>query len=89
MAAQRGQERGDGGRLDDARTERIGHGDVARANGVHQAGDAECRIGPQLQRIAEAVVEPAEDHVHLTQPFERLDEDAAVADGQVARLRPA
>ena len=77
------------GRLDDPRTERVGHGDVARANGFHQAGDAERGIGPQLQRIAEAVVEPAEDHVHLAQPFERLDEDAAVAHGQVRRLRPA
>ena len=82
-AAHLGQERGHGGGLDDPRTERIRHRDVAGTNSVHQAGDAECRIGPQLQRIAKAVVEPAENHVHLTQPFEGLDEDAAVADGQV------
>ena len=82
-SAQLGQERSHGGGLDNSGTECVRHGDVTRANGFHQAGNAECGIGPQLQRIAEAVVEPAENHVHLTQPFECLDEDAAVTHGQV------
>ena len=64
--------------------ERVGDDDVAGADGIDQAGDAEQRVAAQLERIAEAVVEPAEDDVDRLQAFERLDEDAAIAHGQVA-----
>ena len=52
----------------------------------HQPGDAEQRVAAQLERIAEVVVEPAEDDVDRLQAVERLEEHAAVAHGQVAAL---
>ena len=50
--------------LQQAGAERIRDGDVARAHGFHEAGDAERGVAAQLQRVAEVVVEPPEDHVH-------------------------
>ena len=49
-------------------------------------GHAEQRIAAQLQRIAEVVVEAAQDHVHRLQAGERLQVDAAVAHGQVGAV---
>ena len=73
-------------RLDRARSERVGDRHVARARGFHEPGNAERRIGAQLQRIAVAVVESPEDDVDRLQAIERLDEDAPIAHGQVATL---
>ena len=80
---QEGQQRR---RLDQAAAQRVGHRHVARAHRLHQAGHAEERVAPQLQRIAEVVVEPAEDHVHRLQAAQQLEEDAVVAHRQVAAL---
>ena len=42
------------------------------APGLHQAGHAERRIAAQLERIAEVVVEAAQDGVHAAQAADRL-----------------
>ena len=84
VAAQTRQERQDGGRLDHPRAERVGNGYVAGPCRLDQAGDAERRIAAQLERVAEAVVEPAEDDVDRLQAFQRLDEDPAITHRQVA-----
>ncbi len=83
LAAERRQERQERGRLDHSRAEGVGDDDVAGADGVDQAGDAEEGVAAQLERIAEAVVEAPEDHVDALQALERLDEDAAIAHRQV------
>ena len=67
VPAQAGQERQHRRRLEQAAAERVGHGDVAGAHRLHQARHAEERVGAQLQRIAEVVVEPAQDHVDRLQ----------------------
>src|SRR6188768_967319 len=59
---------------------------MARARGFHQSGNTERRIGAQLQRVAEAVVESPENDVNRLQAIERLDEDAAIANSEVATL---
>ena len=84
LAAERRQERQERRRLDHPGAERVGDDDVAGADGIDEPGDAEEGVAAQLQRIAEAVVEAAEDDVDRLQAFERLDEDAAIADRQVA-----
>ena len=56
---------------------------VPAAHGLHQAGHAQQRIAAQFQRIAEAVVQAAHDHVHRLQAGQRLQIDAVVAHRQV------
>ena len=84
LPAQRRQKRHDRRRLDHARSERVGDRHVAGADGFDESGHAERRVAAQLERIAEAVVESPEDDVDRLQAFERLDEDAAIANRQVA-----
>ena len=57
---------------------------MARAPGLHETGNAERRIRPQLQRIAVVVVQTAENRVDGTQPGHGLQEHAVVADGEIA-----
>ena len=56
---------------------------------LDEAGHAERRVAAQLERIAEVVVEPAEDDVDRLEAVERLDEDAADRAPSGRRLRPA
>ena len=51
---------------------------------LHEAGDPQRRIGPHLERIAEVVVETAKDRVDGPQTGDGLQEDALVANRQVA-----
>ncbi len=60
----------------------------ARAR-IEQAGHAERRVAAQLERVAEVVVQAAQDHVHALEAAQRLEEDAVVAHRQVAAPRPA
>ena len=49
----------------DAVADRVGDRHVAGARGVHQARAAEQRVGAEVHRVEELVVDPAVDHVHL------------------------
>ena len=71
-------------RLHQARAQRVGQHDLAAARRLDQAGDAQCGVGAQLQRIGEGAVEPAQQHVHGPEASQRLDRDLAVARHQVA-----
>ena len=53
------------------------------AHRLHEAGHAEQRIAAQFQRIAEVVVEAADDDVDLVETGERLQVHAVVAHRQV------
>ena len=63
VAAEAGQEGQQRRRLDQAAAERVGDRDVAGAHRLHEARHAEQRVGAQLERIAEVVVEAAQDDV--------------------------
>ena len=55
------------GRFQEGRAGRVGDQHVARADRLQQAGHAQARIGAQLQRIEELVVQPLQDAVHRLQ----------------------
>ena len=44
------------------------------------------KIRAQFDGVAETVVHAPQNHVHLLEPFERLEENAAVAHRQIAAL---
>ena len=73
MLAQPLEERHHRRRLDDARAQRIGERDPAAARGLDHAGDAQRRIGAQLQRIDEGAVEAAQQHVDGAEARQGLD----------------
>ena len=83
VAAQAGQERHQGRGLHQAAAETVGDEDGAGARRLHQAGHAEQRIAAQLERVAEVVVEPAQDHVHRVEAGERLEIHAVVAHREI------
>ena len=85
-AAQAGQERHERRALQQAATEGVGDGDIAGAQGLDEAGDAEHGIVPEFERIAEIVVHPPQDDIHGFEAAEGFQEDAVVAHGQVLAL---
>ena len=84
VAGDRRQKSQQGGRLEKAGTRRIGDEDVARADRLQQAGHAQVRVGPQLERVQEFVVQPLEDAVHRLQAVQRLEVQALVAHREIA-----
>ena len=82
-SAQTGQKAEQGARFEQVRTERIGDQHIALTGRFDQTGYADRRFAIQLQRVAEVVVEPAQDHVHPTQAGQVLQPDTAVAHHQV------
>ena len=70
----------------DARADRVRDRDVARAIDAHQAGHAEQRVGSELERIHEGVVDAAVDRVDLGEPPRRAHVADAVAHDEVGRL---
>src|SRR3979490_2774872 len=50
---------------------------VSSDNGVPQAGHPQERIAPQLERVAKAIVHPAQDDIDLLQPVHGLQIDAS------------
>ena len=70
----------------DAVAHRVGDHHVARAGRVDQAGDAEHRVGVELQRVEELVVDPPVDHVHPLVALRGAHVDEVVAAEQVAAL---
>jgi hypothetical protein len=63
---------------------RVGHHHVAGAHRLHQAGNADPRFAAQFQRVTEIVIHAPQDHIHLLQSGQGLQEDLLVAHGQVA-----
>jgi hypothetical protein len=84
MARKRRQKAQEGGGLQEAGAGRIGHQDVAGANRLQQPRHAQARIGPQLERVQELVVQAFEDAVHRFQTLQRLQVQALVAHREVA-----
>ena len=56
---------------------------IAAARGVGKPGHAKGRVSGELERVAEIVIQPAQDRVHPLQPRQRLQPDAAIAHGEV------
>ncbi|KAG0922097.1 hypothetical protein G6F32_014814 [Rhizopus arrhizus] len=71
-AAHGRQETVDGGRLQKARAQGIGHQHVAGPHDLQQPRHAQRGIRTQLQRVAKIVVQPAQHGVHAFQPVQRL-----------------
>ena len=84
LAAQAGQIAEQCARLEHARAERVGEQHVAAARAVGQTGNAEGRVGAQLERIAVVVVLATHDRVHALQAGDRLEPDTVVAHREVA-----
>ena len=70
----------------DAVADRVGQRDVAGAGGVDQAGAAEHRVGAEVHRVEELVVDAAVDHVHRRQALRRTHHHAAAPALEVAAL---
>ena len=71
------------GGLEHAGAERVRHHDASGAQRADQPGHAERGIAAQLERIAEVVVEAAQDGVHAAQPAERLEEHRVAAHREI------
>ena len=72
--------------LEHAAAEGVDHRHVADPARLEQAGHAELRVGPQLERIAAGGVDPPQDHVDRLEPTERPDPDPTVTHPQVGAL---
>jgi hypothetical protein len=83
VAADARQEARQRGRFEQARAQRVGHQHLAGAHRAEQAGHAEGRVGAQLDRVAEVVVEAAQDGVHALEARDGLEEDGVVAHREV------
>ena len=70
----------------DAGADRVGDRDGPGAVGADEPGHAEHRVGAELERVDEVVVEPAVDRVHALQPGGRAHVADGVADDEVGRL---
>ena len=57
---------------------------MALAHRFEQAGHAEGRVGAQLQRVAEVIIQTAQHRMHAAQAGQGLQVDLGVAHGQVA-----
>ena len=66
--------------------DRVRDRDLARAGRVEQARAADDRIGPELQRVEELVVDAAVDHVHRLAALRGVHVHAVAGAGQVASL---
>ncbi len=86
MARQRRHETQQRSRFQKARARRIGHQHIAGTDRLQQAGHAQPRIGPQLHRVQERVVEPFQQAVHRLQPAQGFQVHALVAHREVAAL---
>ena len=60
--------------------------DVAGPGGVDQAGAAEQRVGAEVHRVEELVVDAAVDHVHRLEALRGAHQHPAAAAHQVAAL---
>ena len=74
------------GGLEHAGAERIGNHDAAGAQRADEAGHAQRGIAAQFERIAEVVVEAAQDGVHAAQSAERLEEHRVAAHREIVAL---
>ncbi len=70
-------------RLEDACAERVRDEHASRAPRLHEARNAERRVGAQLEWIAVVVVQAAQNRVDLPKTGDRLEEDAIVAHGEI------
>ena len=70
----------------DAGADRVGDRDRAGAVGAHQPGHAEQRVGAELERVDEVVVEAAVDGVDAREPVGRAHVADVVADDEVRGL---
>ena len=70
----------------DARADRVGQRDRARAVSAHEPRHAEHRVRPELERVDEVVVQAAVDGVDALQAVGRAHVDDVVADDEVGRL---
>ena len=75
--------------LHEAAAERIGDRDPARARGLQKPGDADHRVGAQLERIAHLRADAAHDQVDGLQALDRLQVDAVVTHGEIGALDDA
>ena len=77
----------EGRRFEKTTAQGVGDGDLPFADGLDQAGDAELRVGLELERIGLFVGNAAEDHVDRQQSAQRLQKHLAAADGEIAPFR--
>ena len=83
MAAQTRQKRHERGAFQQARAECVAQADVARPCRFHKSGHTQQRIAAKFERITKSVAHAPQHHVRAAQSVERLDEETAVAHGQV------
>ena len=83
VTAEPWQERHQRRGLDDAAAKTVGDEHVAGARGLNQARHAKQRVTAQFERIAEVVVEAAQNDVHRIQARKSLEVDALVANREI------
>ncbi len=77
VARKAGKKRHDRGRLNHAAAQRIGDSHISGDDGANEAGYAEERVAAQLKRIAEAIVDAAQNDIDLVEPVNGLEKHAA------------
>src|ERR1017187_9688693 len=80
------EERHNSGGLNEATAQCICNLYISSNDCIHQARHAEQGIAPQLERVAKAIVHPAQDYMDLLQSIDGLEKYAAVAHRQIGSL---
>src|ERR1700679_1272159 len=83
VAREAGKKRHDRSRFNHAASQCIGNLYFSSDDGVDQAGNTKKRIAPQLERIAKAIIHPAQNDIDLLQPIYSLEIYAAIAHGEI------
>src|ERR1700722_17341639 len=82
VSAKAGEKRHDSSGLDHAASQRIGDFHVACDNRIDETRHTQKRVAAQLERITEAVVYPAQNHVDPLQSIYGLQKDAGGTHGR-------
>src|SRR5580698_4229547 len=86
MSRESGEKRHDRSRLDHAASECVCHFHIAGDDRVDEAGNSQKRIAAKFERIAKAIIHPAQNHINLFQPVDSLEIHAALADREISPL---
>src|SRR5205809_17265 len=72
--------------FDNAGSERVRNLDIAGHDGIHQPCDTKVGVASELERVAIAIVNTAENYVDSLQPMNSLEVDVAITDCEVGAL---
>ncbi len=86
LATERRQVRNEAGALHDGAAHRIDDGHIASTHRLQEARDTCRAIGPNFERIARIVLQPAQDDIDRLQPAQCFQTEPRIAHREILRL---